>query len=684
MVEVRATDILAEVSKYSANKGVAEEAGEIPIDIALLGIDSIRREIERQGEMGGKEGFEVIASEGEGKDIEIEGEGGSIENGPEDEKDGKEKEEKTGTDIKSFERKWRTYYSRILFFAFLSKDGLTSTEDILKVSRKVDNRRILGNLGIDVDVLRLVLRHMDKMGLNALDYKIQNLSRLANDVSVAPMERAETALRKFGRLGASEIVTPPEVCKEMLGYLGDDVLREAVSRKRGIIDINSKIGEFAIATSKRMEELGYKRELYCDLIYSIPSSAHAYEFTRKIYEVLGLEVGNIAEHFTSYDLLKVKNKRGEVDNDKIRRLLNQRKPMNKITIEDEVEKMADTMRFEAAIGNPPYQEEASGSATGSDPIYHLLFDIARMSVDKGVTIQPGRFLFNAGKTPKEWNQKMLNDIHLKVCRYEGESAKVFPLVDLKGGVSILRWDDMEEYGKTGVFVANDVLRGMLSKVLQQVDFRAFSEIVYPRDLYRLTEKLYEDNPWAEGRHSKGHRYDVGSNIFKVLPELFFEEESEEENAGILGRTQSNGRSIKWIKREYIETPDNFGYFKVFIPKSNGTCAFGEVLSSPLIGKPCEGCSTTFLCIGKFETLEEAEACLKYIKTKFMRAMLGTLKVTQDNPKSTWANVPMQDFTSKGDIDWTVDIEGIDRQLYDKYGLTDEERAFVEREVREMK
>ena len=64
-------------------------------------------------------------------------------------------------------------------------------------------------------------------------------------------------------------------------------------------------------------------------------------------------------------------------------------------------------------------------------------------------------------------------------------------------------------------------------------------------------------------------------------------------------------------------------------------------------------------------------------------MLGTLKATQHNPKDTWANVPMQDFTASSDIDWSKSIPKIDAQLYAKYGLTDEEIDFIEKMIKPM-
>ena len=96
-----------------------------------------------------------------------------------------------------------------------------------------------------------------------------------------------------------------------------------------------------------------------------------------------------------------------------------------------------------------------------------------------------------------------------------------------------------------------------------------------------------------------------------------------------------------------------------------------------------GHTESFLSIGKFEAETEATACLKYIKSKFARTMLGALKVTQDNPRETWANVPMQDFTSSSDIDWSVSIPEIDQQLYKKYGLSADEINFIKTAIKPM-
>jgi type II restriction enzyme len=122
---------------------------------------------------------------------------------------------------------------------------------------------------------------------------------------------------------------------------------------------------------------------------------------------------------------------------------------------------------------------------------------------------------------------------------------------------------------------------------------------------------------------------------------------------------------------------------VFITQANGSGTFGETLSTPEVGYPNVGHTDTFLSIGKFETQIEAENCQKYIFTKFARALLGALKVTQNNPKGSWAKIPLQDFTESSEIDWSKDISDIDRQLYDNYKLSKEEREFIEKNVQPM-
>ena len=98
-------------------------------------------------------------------------------------------------------------------------------------------------------------------------------------------------------------------------------------------------------------------------------------------------------------------------------------------------------------------------------------DSAYAIAEKVELITPARFLFNAGSTPKSWNQKMLNDEHLKVESYEPDASKVFPDTDIKGGVAITYRDDTKNFGAIGIFTAYEKLNSLLDNARILAHFR---------------------------------------------------------------------------------------------------------------------------------------------------------------------------------------------------------------------
>ena len=344
------------------------------------------------------------------------------------------------------------------------------------------------------------------------------------------------------------------------------------------------------------------------------------------------------------------------------------------------------MKFDFIIGNPPYQDETIGGNKGfAPPIYHLFMDESYKLSDRVELIHPARFLFNAGSTPKAWNKKMLNDPHLKVLWYEQDSSKIFNGTDIKGGVVVTLHDATKDFGVIGTFTTYTELNTILKKVDNHSDFKTFSAIVISRTSYRLTEKMHKDHPEAIRQLSKGHAYDMATNIFDRIPQVFSNTLPEDghDYIQILGR-ENNERTYKYIRRDYVNNVKNLDKHKIFLSKANGTGTFGETLSSLILANPGIGATETFLGVGFFDTAKEATACLKYVKTKFTRTLLGILKTTQDITPEKWKYVPLQDFTASSDIDWSQSVADIDRQLYAKYGLDEKEISFIESHVKEMK
>lgn len=349
-----------------------------------------------------------------------------------------------------------------------------------------------------------------------------------------------------------------------------------------------------------------------------------------------------------------------------------------------VEEAFKNVKFDVVIGNPPYQESSVGDSRQSPPIYHLFMNLSYEVADKAILITPGRFLFNAGATGNDWNKKMLNDEHLSVVYYEQDSAKIFPNTDIKGGVVVTYRDVDKNFEKIEIFTAFRELTSLLKKI-KRANIVGLNTIMYGQNTYRFTSIAHQENPSMISRLSKGHAFDITTSVFDKLPEILVDEKpqgSSEEYIQIFGR-QNNERLYKWVKAKYIAYHESLNKYKVIIPKSNGTGAIGEVLSTPLIGQPLIGHTQTFISVGKFDSYKEAENCLKYIKTKFARTLLGVLKITQDNPPEKWQFVPLQDFTDSSDIDWARSISDIDLQLYKKYGLSNDEISFIESKVKEM-
>jgi type II restriction enzyme len=345
------------------------------------------------------------------------------------------------------------------------------------------------------------------------------------------------------------------------------------------------------------------------------------------------------------------------------------------TIPQLAEQGEQTMKFDYIVGNPPYQEEAPGTSTSDIPIYHLFMDETYKLSNKVVLVTPGRFLFNAGATPSAWNERMLNDKHLKVIWYEQDSSKLFPNTDIKGGVAVTYHNNCTWFDEIGVFTSFTELNSIYHKV-SKLTVDSLNMIIYTQNKFQL-DVLNNDIPNLNRSDKR-----LESNIFKL--EIFKEQRKSNSDLKILGLTDGNKRTYRYVDNKYIDTSHpNLDKYKVILPKSNGSGAIGEVLSTPLIGEPLIGYTRTFIGIGAFDDNSTAENCLKYIKSKFCRTMLGVLKITQDNNPEKWKYVPLQDFTENSDIDWSKSIPEIDQQLYKKYGLDENEIEFIETHVKAM-
>lgn len=344
-------------------------------------------------------------------------------------------------------------------------------------------------------------------------------------------------------------------------------------------------------------------------------------------------------------------------------------------------------KFYAVIGNPPYQADKDDNDR-KPPIYDVFMDASYELGERVELVTPGRFLFDAGQTPKAWNEKMLADEHLKVVMYESDASAVFPNTDIKGGIAVTLRDATQVYGPIGTFTVYDDLNEILKKVNAATGSSPRLDSIFASQrCYKFSTDFYAenaDNSDVVDMLGPGNKIKIVSKVMEKLPAIFTSNPDADSDSALkfYGRV-SGQRVYRYILRRYIQDNAYLDGYKLLIPEANNSGQYGETLAEPIVGAPGVGSTDTFLNAGPFETETEVHNLASYYKTKFFRALLGVKKATQHSPLQVWRTIPLQDFTPASDIDWSKSITEIDQQLYAKYGLDESEIEFIESHVKEM-
>lgn len=682
ITQIKATDILKAVSEYSKTRGVAEETVEIPVDMSLLDIDAIRVAIERENELGSKAGLTIKGAAGDGDDMDTPEDDESADpteatgttagtDAPTDTPaDTTQKKEKGKDAVKQF----RSYYARILFFAFLTKNRIISLRDIVACIDEPNNIRIARNVGISKTVLEGILAHADRFVINNLDNKILNLNQLSHDDSVDPVARASVSVQKFGKLGESEVITPKHICKDMIGMIDEADLRAVVDNGNKVLDIAGKAGEFALAIFEKYIALGYDKEALKDTIYTIPTSGITYEFTHMIYEILGLNVDNIASKFNSYSLLEVKGEDADIDYEHIASLLRQNKPFNSITMSDEIAERDEIVNFDVVLGNPPYQVSDGGAQASARPIYHNFVDISKKIEPYFMTlVMPTRW-YAGGKGLEEFRNNMLNDASISELHDFLHPEEVFPDTNNRGGVCYLLWD--HKHGKTNsdVRIVSHEGNGVVKTSMRKLRYKDLDIFIRNSAAINILNKVIVDETvdTMEYHISPRRPFGLDGNFIKTA-------DFKKEETGMTDPVKCYGKAktVGYVERSKIPSHTEWiEKWKVFMPYANniGT-ELNDDNQNTFVVAPNSICTETFLIAGMDMDLDETSATnlSNYLRTRFARFLLSMAKISQHGTSKTYRFVPVQDFSRA----WT------DEELYAKYRLIEEEIAFIESMIKPM-
>lgn len=649
IVQVTQADILDAVRKYSSERSVFDEANNISIDYSLLDIETIRAEIEKQAKIGSRQGLEIKPSVGEGDEIELE------DKLKDDDKEDIENNKNTQEEVESdYRAKFAMFYSRILFFAFIINSSVHSLQEVIfNIKTTNDGKRIAQNLSLDKKILSLIEKNINPFTLSELDYKIQNINSLANDLCLQPIDRANNALKKFIRFSDSEIVTPEIVSEKIISIIPG----EGIDKSTIFLDIAAKQGEFVYAIYKK-----FGKEIASN-VYAIPTSKITYEFTRKVYTLLELDVNHIESNYTSYDLIEGK----------------------KLLKRDKIKLNKKFMKFSVVVGNPPYQKRDGGAQVSAKPIYNEFFEIAKQLNPQYISmIFPARW-YAGGKGLDDFREQMLNDIHISELHDFFKPELIFKDINLRGGICYILWDKNYNNSKNltkvfsykdnfepeiimrmlnteglNIFIRHIITFEILNKIKNHPDFKSFENHVSSRRPFGLDGSIIKDN----------NKFQSSLNSMNKPIKCF-----------------GKAKKVGFIERDEItKNTKLIDEYKVFTSYSNniGTELKDDNLNS-FIGVPGTICTETYIIIGTDLNLKKRASnnLVKYLKTRFARFMHSIPKISQHGTSKTYRFIPLQNFTSGSDIDWSKSIPEIDKQLFRKYNLSKKEIKFIENMIKPM-
>ena len=315
--------------------------------------------------------------------------------------------------------------------------------------------------------------------------------------------------------------------------------------------------------------------------------------------------------------------------------------------------------------------DGGGSGSSAKPIYdNFVYQSQKLHPKYIALIMPSRWM-TGGKGLDNFREQMIKDRHIHILHDYMDASQIFTGVSIEGGACFFLWEQnyngkceyylhqsngnilrskktLDEDGTSDIVIRDPNLIKILNKVLALHE-ETFDTIVSPRNPFSIKDDIME----LISRNSSTRR--------------------------ILCRIDAK-REIHPIKNSYkLSRGENYiGKYKLFVSKADGAAGqIGNPIPAKIIGKAEIGdkdmiCSETFLAIGPFDSMKKTKIISEYMQTKFFRLLVGIRK-NKNMTQKTYSYVPLQDFSHP----WT------DEMLYKKYGLTDEEIAFIESMIRPM-
>lgn len=343
-------------------------------------------------------------------------------------------------------------------------------------------------------------------------------------------------------------------------------------------------------------------------------------------------------------------------------------------------KDGEKMKFNAIVGNPPYQESDGGAFASAKPLYNLFVEAGKKINPNYISlIMPSRWM-TGGKGLDEFRANTINDRRFLILHDYFDARECFSNVEIKGGVCYFLWNK-ENHEPCSIYTHFDK-----DNVTKSVRYLKDSENddIFIRDNNQISIKNKLDNLNFINLVSSMKPYGLRGDVFKDpskynLPD--FSNEKGDNKYSVIGLNEKNKRIVKYANSSYpFPKMDMIDKYKLFVPRNYGNGTLGEKPSNIILAKPNYACTETFIQIGPFETENEAKNCLNYMNTKFFRFLVGIQKHDQGASRGIYKYVPIQNFNDNSDIDWLNEVDKIDSQLFKKYNLSDTEIEYINSQI----
>jgi len=334
----------------------------------------------------------------------------------------------------------------------------------------------------------------------------------------------------------------------------------------------------------------------------------------------------------------------------------------------------DNMKFNAIVGNPPYQEMDGGAGVSAKPVYNHFVSISKKIKPNYISmITPSRW-FAGGKGLDEFREDMLKDNRLSKIVDFINAKDCFPNTSIGGGINYFLWDAQHKSECEFSYVHDGVKETMQRKLNEFTIFIRYNkavEIIHKTNTKnegKLSLLVSSRNPFgfSSNKRGKSQKFENCVSLYSSEGLSYIPEKEVDVKNQYL---KTYKIMISKVTSEHAGEPDKNGMFKI--------------LSRTELINPSEACTDSYLVIGSFINKVEADALLKYLKSKFSRFLLLQAVTSINLSKDKFDFIPLQNFTLNSDIDWSKSIPEIDKQLYKKYGFTKEEIDFIESMIKPM-